>query len=350
MNYDPQGAAKPVVDEGQFPFAVAHLDHGHINGMTKALENAGGTLKYVYDTDFARVANFQKEHPHAEAVEDFRQILDDREIKLVAAAAIPNERCGIGLQVMDAGKDYFTDKAPFTTLDQLASARQKVAETNQKYMVYFSERLHNAATYQAGELACSGTIGQVLQVIVLAPHRLSKDQRPDWFFNKEQYGGILIDIGSHQFEQFLHMAGAKDGTVNFARVENFNNPDQPGLEDFGEASFTLDTGTSCYCRIDWLTPNAARTWGDGRLFILGTEGYLETRKYLDVGNPEGNPAIYMVNHKEERVIDFKGAQNFPFFGNLILDSLNRTEKAMTQEHAFKSAELSLQAQKIADEA
>ena len=145
------------------------------------------------------------------------------------------------------------------------------------------------------------------------------------------------------------MAGAKNGVVNYARVENFNNYDKPELEDFGEASFTLDTGTSCYCRIDWLTPKAARTWGDGRLFVLGTEGYLETRKYVDVGNPKGNPAIYLVTHDEERVIDFKGPQNFPFFGNLILDCLNRTENAMTQEHAFKSAELSLLAQKLTDE-
>lgn len=349
MNYDPGGQSKPVVEAGEFAYAVAYLDHGHINGMASALAKAGGTLKYLYDRDPARVAEFQKQYPDAVIVDDFRRILDDPEIRMVAAAAIPNQRCEIGLQVMDAGKDYFTDKAPFTTLDQLESARRKVEATKQKYMVYFSERLHNAATYEAGELARSGAIGKVLQVIVLAPHRLSKDQRPDWFFDKKQYGGILTDIGSHQFEQFLHMASAKDGTVNFARVENFNNPDKPELEDFGEASFTLDTGTSCYCRIDWFTPNAARAWGDGRLFVLGTEGYIETRKYLDVGHPEGHPAIYLVNNDEERIINFEGAQNFPFFGNLILDSLNRTENAMTQAHAFKSAELCLRAQKLADQ-
>ena len=133
-------------------------------------------------------------------------------------------------------------------------------------------------------------------------------------------------------------------------MENFNNPDNPELEDFGETSMTMDNGASCYCRIDWFTPEAARAWGDGRLFALGTEGYIEVRKYLDIGRPGGSPSVFWVSQEEEREEIFEGPQYFPFFGELVLDMLNRTENAMTQEHAFKAAELSLQAQKIADEA
>jgi predicted dehydrogenase len=349
MSYDPQGQSKPVVEPGEFPFAVAYLDHMHINGMTGALQKAGGDLRYVFDTDVERVKAWQKQFPEAEIVDDFNRILDDPAIKLVAAAAIPNERCEVGLKVMDAGRDYFTDKAPFTTLDQLEIARAKVEETKQKYLVYFSERLHNAPTYHAGELVRDGAIGKLLQVLVAAPHRLSKDNRPDWFFDKSRYGGILTDIGSHQFEQFLYYGNTTKGKVNFARVENFNNPDKPGLDDFGEASLTLDNGTSCYCRIDWFTPDAARAWGDGRLIALGTEGYIEVRKYLDIGRPDNPPSVFLVNHEEEREFTFEGAQHFPFFGKLILDCLHRTENAMTQEHAFNSAELSLLAQKYAEE-
>ena len=78
---------------------------------------------------------------------------------------------------------------------------------------------------KAGELIAGGAIGRVLPVINLAPHRLSQESRPDWFFNKEQYGGILTDIGSHQFEQFLAYTGARDAEINFARVANFDHPD-----------------------------------------------------------------------------------------------------------------------------
>lgn len=348
MSYNPGGAFKPVVQPGEFPFAVGYLDHMHILGMATALQQAGGELKYIYDTDAGRAVDFQKQFPHAKLVDSFETILNSPDIKMVAAAAIPNERCQIGLQVMDAGKDYFTDKCPFTTLDQLASARAKVKETGQKYMVYFSERLHNAPTYHAGELVRQGAIGKLLQVIVTAPHRLSKDSRPDWFFDKSRYGGILTDIGSHQFEQFLHYGDTTEATINYSRVENFNNSDKPELDDFGETSLTLNTGVSCYCRIDWFTPNAARAWGDGRLFALGTEGYIEVRKYLDVGRPNNSPSVFLVNNSEEREIKFDGEQHFPFFGELILDCLNRTEKAMTQEHAFMSAELSLKAQEMGE--
>ena len=202
---------------------------------------------------------------------------------------------------------------------------------------------------KAGELIAEGAVGKVLQVINLAPHRLAKATRPDWFFDKEKYGGILTDIGSHQFEQFLSYTGASDATINFARVENFNNADKPGLEDFGEVSATADNGASFYCRLDWFTPDGSASWGDGRTFVVGTEGTLEARKYMDVAREAPASKIFLVNGTKEQEIQCLDNTGFPFFGELILDSLNRTENAMSQEHAFKAAELSLKAQMMADQ-
>jgi predicted dehydrogenase len=278
------------------------------------------------------------------------EILDDPDVRLVTSAAIPDQRCALGLQVMQAGKDYFTDKSPFTTLTQLEQARAAVAATGKKYMVSYSERLGNESAWQAGELIKQGAIGRVLQVLNLAPHNLAAHSRPDWFFQKARYGGILTDIGSHQFEQFLAYTGATDGTINFARVENFGNPEYPGLEDFGEASLTLNTGASAYCRIDWFNPAGSRTWGDGRTFILGETGYMELRKYINVAKEDGGDKIYLVDGTTDCEIPCAGRVGFPFFGQLILDVLNRTELAMTQDHAFKAAELSLKAQAFADSA
>jgi hypothetical protein len=100
--------------------------------------------------------------------------------------------------------------------------------------------------------------------------------------------------------------------------------------------------------VDWFTPEGSHAWGDGRLFVLGTEGMLEIRKYMEIARPDVQDQIYLVDRKGERVIDCRGKIGFPFFGQFILDVLNRTENAMTQDHAFLAAELSLQAQKIAD--
>jgi predicted dehydrogenase len=347
MNYAPEGRPEPVVEKGEFPFAAVALDHGHIYGQCKGLTEAGGELRYVYDPDPAKVEKFCKTFPSAEPLASLEAVLEKPEIRLVAAAAIPNQRGPLGLRVMDAGKDYFTDKTPFTSLDQLAAARQKAAETGRKYMVYYSERLHVECAVRAGQLIDQGAIGRVVQVLGLGPHRSSPGSRPAWFWSREQTGGILCDIGSHQFEQFLHYTSAKSARVVNAQVANYHHKNHPEFEDWGEANLVADNAATNYIRVDWLNPDGLPTWGDGRTFILGTAGYIELRKYLDVGREFEGDQLYLVDHKGEHHLRCHGQVGYPFFGALILDCLNRTEKAMTQEHAFLAAELCLQAQAMA---
>jgi len=347
MNYAPQGAPRPVVAAGEFPIAAAFLEHGHIYGQCNGLVEAGAELRWVYDADPQKVAAFRAKYPQVKVARSFDEILDDPAIKLVAAAAIPNERGPIGLRVMDAGKDYFTDKTPFTQLDQLEAARAATVRTGRKYMVYYSERLHVEAAMHAGDLVHGGAIGRVLQVLGLGPHRLNKPSRPAWFFEREKYGGILCDIGSHQFEQFLFYSGATDATVTHAAVGNFANPDKPEFEDFGEATLLGDNKASNYVRVDWFTPDGLGTWGDGRTVILGTNGYIEMRKYIDVARDRRGDQLYLVDDRGEHHLELTGKVGFRFFGELILDCLHRTEKAMTQAHAFKAAELCLRAQQVA---
>lgn len=345
MHYAPKGKPNPVVKPGEFVFSAIALDHGHIHGMCNGLLEAGGTLRYVYDPDSVKVAAFKAEFPQAVIAASEEQVLADAETMLVASAAVTNLRCPLGLRVMDAGKDYFTDKAPLTSLAQLEAAQAKVRETGRKYMVYYSERLHVEGAVFAGDLIAQGAIGKVMQVIGLGPHRLSKQGRPPWFFVKEQYGGILCDIGSHQIEQYLYYAGAKDATITASQIANYANPEYPELDDFGDAMLLGDNGTTNYFRVDWFTPDGLGTWGDGRTLILGTEGYIEQRKYIDVATgKQGGNHVILVNGTEETHFDVSGKVGFPFFGQLILDCINRTENAMTQAHAFKAAELCVRAQ------
>ncbi len=349
MNYAPQGKPNPVVKPGEFPFAAMALDHGHINGQCRGLVEAGGELRYVYDPDPKKVEAFTKRFPQAEPVSSPEAILNDPEIRLVAAAAVPCERGPLGVRVMEAGKDYFTDKTPFTSFDQLELARKKTRETGRKYMVYYSERLHVECAMFAGELIDRGAIGRVFQVIGFGPHRMGDpSKRPDWFFEKAKYGGILTDIGSHQCEQFLHYTGAKDAQVTNARVANVNHPQFPELEDFGEASLVADNGASFYYKVDWFTPDGLRSWGDGRTFIFGTDGYIELRKYVDIGTERAGDQLYLVNSEGEQHMELKDQVGYPYFGQLILDCLHRTENAMTQEHTFKAAELCLKCQQKAE--
>jgi len=364
--YAPQSKSKNsrVVEAGEFTFAAAFLDHGHIYGQVQGLLEAGATLCGVYEPRKQKREAFLRQFGREGATKrcgelkvfsSFDELLDDAGVQLIAAAAVPSQRGAIGVQVMSAGKDYFTDKSPFTTLEQLQLAKKVNAETQQKYWVYYAERLHNEAAWHAGELIKQGVIGDVLHVANLAPHRLAKDTRPEWFFHKESYGGIITDIGSHQVEQFLTYSGATQASVSHARVANLANSDRPELEDFGEFSLlgaanSTGLAPSFFSRVDWFTPEGSPVWGDGRSFITGSKGTLELRKYIDPGKQSPASQIILTNHESIETIDCLNKTGFPFFGQMILDCLNRTEKAMTQEHIFLAAELSMQAQELADAA
>ena len=348
MNYAPKGKPNPVVKPGEFTFAAIGLDHGHIGGMCNGLIEAGADLKWIYDPDPVKLNRYLEMYPQAKAARSEDEIFMDSEVKLVASANIASERCPLGLRAMDAGKDYFTDKAPLTTLQQLEDAKAAVERTGKKYAVYYSERLHVESAVFAGQLIEQGAIGKVVQTLGMGPHRASVSHRPDWFFKREQYGGILCDIGSHQIEQFLYYTGSKDAEILAAQVENFNHSQYPGLDDFGDCTLKGDNGTSGYFRVDWFTPNGLSTWGDGRTFILGTDGYIELRKYCDLGRAKGGGHVYIANHETEQYINVEGKVGHPYFGQLILDCINRTENAMTQEHAFKAAELCVKAQMMAE--
>ena len=348
MNYAPAGKPAPVCRPGDFTIAAVHLNHGHIYGQCNGLVEAGASLKWVFDPEPARVRAFLEKYPQARAARSLEEVLDDPEVLMVAAAAVPSERGPLGCRVMRAGKDYFTDKTPFTTSGQLAEARGVAAETSRKYAVYYSERLHVECAVHAGDLVRRGAIGRVLQTLGTGPHRLSAPSRPAWFFERAKYGGILCDIGSHQCEQFLFYTGAADARLVHAAARNAAHPDYPELEDFGECLLQADNGASGYFRVDWFTPDGLGTWGDGRLVILGTDGYIELRKYTDIATSNGPDQFFLVDGKGEHRIPCAGKVGYPFFGQLVLDCLNRTENAMTQEHTFKAAELCLLAQEMSD--
>jgi predicted dehydrogenase len=324
-----------------------HLDHGHIYGQCKGLIEAGGELVAVYDPDPAKVTAFTKAFPQAVPARTATEILEDPSIKLVAAAAVPCERGALGCRVMTHGKDYFTDKTPFTTMAQLDDAKRMVTRTGRKYTVYFSERIHVECAVHAGHLIDQGAIGRVVQVIGLGPHRLNAAARPPWFFEKAKYGGILCDIGSHQIEQFLHFTGARDARIQAAKIANYRHPQFPELEDFGDVTLIADNGASSYHRVDWLTPDGLASWGDGRTVLLGTEGYIELRKYLNVAAERTSDHLFLVDKHGESHLELSGRVGYPFFGQLIRDCLDRTETAMTQKHIFKAAELCLLAQAAA---
>jgi predicted dehydrogenase len=313
-------------------FAVIGLNHGHIYDQVNMLLEAGAELAAFYAPEPALASAFAKTYPQAVQAEHTRQILEDPAIQLVTSAAIPNERAPLGVEVMRHGKDFLADKPGFTTLEQLAEARRVQAETGRIYSVFYAERLANPATLRAGELVRAG----------VGPHKINLANRPDWFFEREKYGGILTDIASHQMDQFLYFTGARSPQVVFSQVANYQHPEYPELEDFGDVILHGENCTG-YVRVDWFTPTGLPTFGDTRLTVIGTKGYIEVRKNIDLGGLPGANHLFLVDSKGMRYENCDGVET-PFAGQLLDDVKNRTETAMTQEHCFLASELTLQAQ------
>jgi predicted dehydrogenase len=324
-------------------FAVIGMNHGHVYGQTEAVLRGGGELVSYFAQEPELAAAFAKRHPQARLARDKREILEDPAIQLVVSAAIPNERAPLGIEVMKHGKDYMSDKPGMTSLEQLAEVRRVQAETKRIYSICYSERLENRATVKAGELVKAGAIGKVVQTVGLGPHRTNLTSRPPWFFVKEQYGGILCDIASHQFDQFLYFTDSTRAQIVASQVTNVSHPQHPGLEDFGDVLVRGDAGSG-YIRVDWFTPDGLKTWGDGRLTILGTDGFIEIRKNIDItGAHEGGSHLFLVDQKQTRYVDTSDVEP-PYGRQLVDDVLNRSETAMSQAHCFLAMELALRAE------
>lgn len=326
-------------------FSVIGLNHGHIYGMTEAIIRGGGELVAVYAKEPDLLAAYVKRYPNVKQAASEKEVLEDNSIQLILSAAIASERAPIGIRAMKHGKDFMSDKPGITTLEQLAQARKVQKETKRIYSIMYSERFENRATVKAGELVKEGVIGKVIQTIGLGPHRMNTKSRPEWFFDRSKFGGIITDIASHQFDQFLFFTGSTKGEVISSQVGNVNHPEFPLFEDFGDA-MVKGNGGAGYIRVDWFTPDGLKTWGDGRLTILGTEGFIEIRKNIDIAIKDSGNNLYLVNNKETKYIDCS-KEPLPFGGQLVSDIVNRTETAMTQSHCFLATELSLKAQKFA---
>jgi len=342
------GARRSGVEQSGKPrlkFAVIGINHNHINSQVGAVLRGGGELVWLYAKEPDLVKEFQQRFPQAKLARSEDEVLQDSSIQLVLSSAIPSERAPIGIRAMQHGKDYMSDKPGITTLEQLAEVKRVQAQTRRIYSIMYSERLENQATIRAAELVKAGAIGHVVQTIGLGPHRMAPATRPAWYFEKLRYGGILCDIASHQADQFLYFTGSTRAEVVSSQVGNVHFPQYPNFEDFGDMMVRGDSGAG-YIRVDWFTPDGLSTWGDTRLTVLGTDGFIEVRKNVDIAGRPGESHLFLVDQKGSQYIDCSKVP-LPYGERFVDDVLNRTTTADSQSQTFLAMELALEAQKRA---
>ena len=334
--------ASTIKAAARIKFSVIAINHGHIYGMIKAVQNGGGEMVAVYAKEPDLLAAFVKQYPTVKVAKSEAEILEDESIQLILSSGIPVERAPLGIKVMQHGKDFMVDKPGITSLKQLADVKKVQQETKRIYSIVYSEHFDNKATVKAGELVKAGAIGKVIQTIGLGPHRMTPKSRPEWFFDTKNFGGIITDIASHQFDQFLFFTGSTKAEIVSSQVGNLYHPEYPNFEDFGDITLRGNHGMG-YIRVDWFTPDGLDTWGDGRLTILGTEGFIEVRKNTDIAVHKGANHLYLVTQKDTTYIDCNNIE-LPYGRQLVDDVINRTETAIKQDLCFLATELALKAQ------
>ena len=322
-------------------FAAIGLDHRHIYDMTAGLRAAGAICAgYDPDTSDPRVlVGFRKRFP--DVPERPREaLLDDPSIDFIVLSAIPRDRAVLSIAAMRRGKDVMSDKPGVTTLDQLDAVRAAARETGRIWSICVG-RVTSPSVGEAVRVVRSGELGRLVQVVSLAPHRLNRALRPAWFFDRPSYGGIIADIGVHAIDTFLALADVADADLDASTIGAFGT-EPAGFEDFAE--FTVSTpATRLYARVDWFTPDGLPDWGDGRLFLTGTDGTLELRKNLDIEGRPGPDHMFVANRTGTRHV---ACSDLPvtYFRDFVDAVRSRTVTALPLDQAAAATRLALRAQ------
>jgi predicted dehydrogenase len=254
--------------------SIVGANHVHVVELTQRLVAAGARVVALAPSDEGIGSWLASQYPDARTDDPLGDDVD-----VVVTAAVPSERAQIAIDAMRAGKDVIADKPGVTTSAQLSAVREVQRESGRRYLVVFGERLGTPAMLRAERLVLDGRIGDVLHTVGLGPHTLNLEHRPAWFFEPECYGGILVDIGAHQVDQFLAFTGAGDAEVLAATVRS--HTEHPGLQVLGEMLLRAPDGRTGYARVDYFTPKGLGAWGDTRFSVTATRGTLEARPVDD---------------------------------------------------------------------
>ena len=323
-------------------FGIIGLDHNHVYNHARMLLDAGAELVSYYSGKPELIAEFAQRYPDIPAARSMQEILEDSSIDVIAGSAMPPDRAEISIKAMQHGKDVLSDKPAVINLEQLAEIERVQRETGRIWALYSNEHHDRHCTIKAGQLVAQGAIGRVVQTTGFGPHHPRPPSRPAWFFDRSISGGIIGDIGAHQIEQFLFFTGSTTASIVSAQTGNFGHPEYPEFEDYGDVSLVGDGGVGWF-RVDWYTPASIKVPGDIRLFLLGTDGYMEMRKYIDPAGRPGAEHLLVVNKDGAHFVDTT-AVPLTFGARLLDDVRNRTETAIPQARSFLTIRLATQAQ------
>ena len=275
------------------------------------MTEAGGSSSGRTTPDPAKTAALAAQFPGVQLARSEDEVWRTRSVQLVAGAAVPADHAALGLRVMAHDKDYFCDKPALTTLGPVGASSSGSGGTGRKYAVYYSERVHVESAVFAGELVQGGALGRALQVIGMGPTRQHWRPGPRGSSSGNATEASCATSGAtRRTVLVLHRQHRRPG--GGSQVANYAHRDQAGLEDFGDCHLVRGNGATGTSASDWFTPAGLSAWGDGRTFLLGTDGYIELRKYLNVGAGDGGTTSTWWTAAESTTSRSAGRSGSPF--------------------------------------
>lgn len=338
-----------MVDERAVGIGVIGIEHLHVFELVDGLLGAGAVAIAHADCDDSLGALYADWQP-ASQIMGVEQVLHDDRIDLVVVCGVPSERAAVTCAALHAGKDVLSAKPGVTTAAQLDAVRSAVTASGRRWWVLFSERFANPAVLHAVALARAGAVGDVVAVTGSAPHRLGPDARPEWFFDAERSGGILVDLATHQVDQFLAVTGADPSQVAVVSaavgaVKDWGSDERRvGFHDIGELVLA-GPGVRGQHRVDFLEPDGFPTWGDTRLMVTGTDGRMEVRIDVHADGGHDPAAVWVTDHVGVRRL--RPASEPTWARDLLADRVDDGERFMSRHHPFDVAAIVLAAAAIA---
>ncbi|WP_405056649.1 Gfo/Idh/MocA family oxidoreductase [Kribbella sp. NBC_01505] len=245
--------------------AIAGAAHPHARYVTAEIDrNDEYQLVAVADPDRTVAERYATPY-QAKVFTDHQQLLDETRPDVVMVAGIYADRGRAVVDALDAGAHVLADKPLCTSLTDL-TAISEASRRNNRHVTVLLEKRYYPETLAMAELI--DELGTIHGVVSTGPHKLNRPTRPEWFFDRTRYGGLLNDLAVHDIDAALHFTGLTAGTVSGALAS------EPGFPRYGTATLT-GPGVLITAGVDWLTPAASPLHGDYRMKLVGSNGTAE---------------------------------------------------------------------------
>jgi predicted dehydrogenase len=204
---------------------------------------------------------------------DYVEMLDSEDLRAVVLVNARQQRAQVAAKCLRRGIHVLADKPLCMHLSDVAKLRKATAREDATLFLYLTER-YNPPVYTLLNLVEQDVLGQVASFTSFRPHKLMKDSRPSWFWNRDTNGGVLVDLAIHDVDIFRKLTGARIEEI-YAIQANVSTKKYPAFEDIGHMMLKTANGVVGLFRADWLTPAGENIHGDCRYFVVGDKGWAE---------------------------------------------------------------------------